>query len=76
MLSIHREAYGVAQSRRKTPVVLIVEDEFLIRKDAADMVREAGFDVVEAGDADEAISILESRFDITVVFPDIQMPGC
>jgi CheY-like chemotaxis protein len=75
VLSIHREAYGVAQSTKRSPVVLIVEDEFLIRKDAADMVTEAGFDVVEAENADEAISILESRFDITVVFTDIQMPG-
>jgi CheY-like chemotaxis protein len=57
------------------PVVLIVEDEFLIRMDAVDMIRGAGFDVVEAADADEAITILESRFDITVVFTDIQMPG-
>src|SRR5579863_9901913 len=75
ILSIRREACGVVQSGRKKPVVLIVEDEFLIRKDAADMVRDAGFDVVEAENADEAILILESRLDITVVFTDIQMPG-
>src|SRR5215212_6533516 len=57
------------------PVVLIVEDEFLIRMHAALMIRDAGFDAVEAADADEAISILESRGDIRVVFTDIQMPG-
>jgi len=56
-------------------VVLIVEDEFLLRMDAVDMIAAAGFEVVEAGDADEAIDILESRRDITVVFTDIQMPG-
>ena len=65
----------MAQSGRKPFVVLIVEDEFLIRMDAVDMIRDAGFDVVEAGDADAAILILESRFDITIVFTDIQMPG-
>src|SRR5438445_466507 len=59
----------------KRPVVLIVEDEFLLRMDAVDMIAVAGFEVVEAGDADEAIDILESRRDITVVFTDIQMPG-
>jgi two-component system, response regulator PdtaR len=64
----------VAQSEAQRPVVLIVEDEFLIRMDAVDMVRAAGFDVVEAANADEAILILESRFDITVVFTDVQMP--
>ena len=57
------------------PVVLIVEDEFLVRMDAVDMIRSAGFDVVEAQNADEAISVLEDRRDITVVFTDVQMPG-
>ena len=65
----------MAPLQTKRPVVLIVEDEFLIRMDAVDMVKAAGFDVVEAGNADEAILILEGRFDITVVFTDIQMPG-
>src|SRR5665213_360709 len=60
-------------SRR--PVVLVVEDDFLIRMDAAQMIEEAGFIVVEAANSDEAIVILESRLDITVVFTDIQMPG-
>jgi CheY-like chemotaxis protein len=59
----------------KRPVVLVVEDEFLLRMDAVDMISAAGFEVVEAGNADEAIEILESRRDITVVFTDIQMPG-
>jgi CheY-like chemotaxis protein len=57
------------------PVVLIVEDDFLIRINAAELIADAGFRVVEAANADEAIVILESRLDITVVFTDIQMPG-
>jgi CheY-like chemotaxis protein len=64
---------GLVQSGR--PVVLIVEDEFLLQVDAADMIAAAGFEVVEAGNADEAIEILEARWDITVIFTDIQMPG-
>ena len=64
---------GLAASNR--PVVLIVEDEFLLRMDAVDMIARAGFEVVEAANADQAIEILESRRDITVVFTDIQMPG-
>ncbi len=59
----------------KRPVVLIVEDEFLLRMEAADMVTAAGFEAVEAANADQAIEILEARRDITVVFTDIQMPG-
>src|SRR3954463_15366963 len=62
-------------STAKRPVVLIVEDEFLLRMNAVDMIRAAGFEVVEAANADEAIEILETRRDITVVFTDIQMPG-
>ena len=64
---------GLVESKR--PVVLIVEDEFLLRMDAVDMITAAGFEVVEAGNADDAIEILEARLDITVVFTDIQMPG-
>ena len=64
---------GLAESKR--PVVLIVEDEFLLRIDAADIIAAAGFDVVEAENADRAIEILEGRRDIAVVFTDIQMPG-
>jgi CheY-like chemotaxis protein len=64
---------GLVESGR--PVVLVVEDDHLLRLDAADMIAAAGFDVVEAANADEAIAILESRNDITVVFTDIQMPG-
>ena len=56
-------------------VVLIVEDDFLIRMGAVDTIRAAGFEVVEAKDADEAIEVLENRLDITVVFTDIHMPG-
>ncbi len=59
----------------KRPVVLVVEDEFLLRMDAADMIATAGFDVVEAADADTAIEILEARNDVAVIFTDIQMPG-
>jgi CheY-like chemotaxis protein len=39
------------------------------------MIEAAGFDIVEAANADEAMKILEVRLDITVVFTDIQMPG-
>jgi CheY-like chemotaxis protein len=64
---------GLVESRR--PVVLIVEDDYLLRLDAAGMIEATGFDVVGAANADEAITILESRNDITVVFSDVQMPG-
>jgi CheY-like chemotaxis protein len=57
------------------PEVLIVEDEFLLRMDAVDIIAAAGFEAVEAANADQAIEILEARSDVTVIFTDIQMPG-
>ena len=59
----------------RRPVVLIVEDDLLIRLHAAEIIIGAGFDVIEASNADEAIAILEVRPDIAVLFTDIQMPG-
>jgi CheY-like chemotaxis protein len=56
-------------------LVLIVEDDLLIRLHAAEIIEAAGFDVVEASNADEAIAVLELRPDIAVLFTDIQMPG-
>lgn len=57
------------------PIVLVVEDEMLLRMRAVDIVEDAGFVPVEAVSADEAIKILESRDDISLLFTDIQMPG-
>jgi CheY-like chemotaxis protein len=59
----------------RRPVVLIVEDDPLIRSYAAQVIEDAEFDVIEASNADEAISFLEVRSDITILFTDIQMPG-
>ena len=57
------------------PLVLVVDDEFLVRMNAVFLLEEAGFGVLEAGNAEEAIALLESRNDIRIVFTDINMPG-
>lgn len=56
-------------------VVLVVEDNALLRMHAADIIEAAGFAVVEAENADAAIRLLESRSDIRIVFTDVDMPG-
>ena len=56
-------------------VVLIVEDEVILRMDAVDLIEDAGIEVIEATNADDAIVMLESHPEITVVFTDIEMPG-
>jgi CheY-like chemotaxis protein len=59
-----------------TPLrVLVVEDETFIRMDVAEMLREAGFDILEAANADEALQMLERHSDIRLLFTDIDMPG-
>ena len=57
------------------PAVLIVEDEPVQRMMLLDIVDQAGFDAVEAMDADDAVRILENRLDIRIVLTDIDMPG-
>jgi CheY-like chemotaxis protein len=58
------------------PVVLLVEDELLVRMTAADELEEAGFQVLEAANADVALAVLEARSDeVLVLFTDVHMPG-
>jgi CheY-like chemotaxis protein len=56
-------------------VVLVVEDEPVVRMVAAATIQDAGFDTVEVADADSAIAILEDRIDIRIVFADTHLPG-
>jgi len=56
-------------------VVLVVEDEMMLRMRVVDMVEDAGYVPVEAVDADEAMAILLSRSDIALMLTDVQMPG-
>lgn len=55
--------------------VLIVEDELFVRMIGADALEEAGYDVLEAESADEALKVLEAGKPIEVLFTDIRMPG-
>ena len=57
------------------PIVLVVEDEMVLRMRAVDIVEDAGFRPIEAASADQALAILESRDDISLLLTDIQMPG-
>lgn len=56
------------------PVILVVEDEPLLLMAAMDMIEDAGFEVVGAGNSKGAIAVLEQRPDIGVVFTDVDMP--
>jgi CheY-like chemotaxis protein len=71
MAAADLDAPGVA----KSPVVLIVEDEVLIRMLLSDVLRQAGYQVIEAASADEAIAVLTSSPDPDVLITDVKMPG-
>lgn len=56
-------------------LILIVDDEPIIRLLACDSLEEAGFDVIDAANAAEALDILAERTDVGVLFTDVNMPG-
>jgi CheY-like chemotaxis protein len=64
-----------AMANKPAPVILIVEDDPFLRMLTVEFVKEAGFETLEASDADQAIAILESNSEIVVLFTDINMPG-
>jgi CheY-like chemotaxis protein len=57
------------------PIVLVVEDDVLVRNLVAAYLRECGFDVIEANGADEAIRVLQAEVQVDILFSDVQMPG-
>lgn len=57
------------------PVALVVEDEPLILMDASDILEGAGYDVIEAWNADMALVMLVDRDGVDLVFTDVHMPG-
>ncbi|WP_188897673.1 response regulator [Caldovatus sediminis] len=64
-----------ADVQRDRPVLLVVEDDFLVRLTLADGLTEAGFTVLEAGDAQAALALLVTRRDILAMLTDINLPG-
>jgi DNA-binding NtrC family response regulator len=70
----HMDTHTKARAIGKL-LILLVEDDPVIRWASADMLCEEGFCVIEAGDADSALLILHARSDVRVLFTDIDMPG-
>jgi len=55
--------------------VLVVEDEALVRMDIVQSLEDEGFQVLEASNADDAISLLDAHPEVRLMFTDIDMPG-
>src|SRR3984893_2341977 len=62
-------------SERTVPVILIVEDEALVRLSAVGMLEDAGFRMIEAVNSDEALELLAADSDVQLLFTDVNMPG-
>ena len=71
----HQPVLSALSQAKTKRTLLIVEDDFWTRYTAAEYFRNMGYEVLEARDADEALSLLSSRKPIDVVFSDIRMPG-
>lgn len=68
-------ACSTLMAKKEIPVVLIVEDEFVTRMVAADAMTDIGLQVLEAGDADEALHEIKEHPNVSILFTDVQMPG-
>src|ERR1700676_1416033 len=55
--------------------VFIVEHDVLLKSLTADIMVDAGFEALQAGDANEALAILESRSDIALMLTSVTTPG-
>jgi CheY-like chemotaxis protein len=65
-----------SQDSQAPVVVLLAEDETLVRMVAAEMLREeGGFKTIEAADADQALTVLEAMANVQALVTDVEMPG-
>jgi two-component system, response regulator PdtaR len=64
-----------SQLESRPATILLVEDDPFQRTSTADLLREAGYSVVETGSAGEATNVLSSGTSIEVVFSDVSLPG-
>src|SRR5580704_12017918 len=62
-------------SERTVPVILIVEDEALVRLSAVGMLEDAGFRMIEAVNSDQALELLAANSEVQLLFTDVNMPG-
>jgi CheY-like chemotaxis protein len=60
---------------RSSALVMVIDDDVLERMGASYMFSDAGYRVLEAGSADEALRLLELNADIGLLFTDVSMPG-
>jgi two-component system, response regulator PdtaR len=65
----------ISRSPRECATVLVVEDDFLVRIVAAEVLHERGLRVLQANNGPDALQLLEASPHVDVVFTDVNMPG-
>jgi CheY-like chemotaxis protein len=65
----------IAAASDSAPRILVIDDEVLTRIVIADYLRECGYRVFEAGNAEDAVTILGSQLEVDIVFTDLELPG-
>jgi len=65
----------VGPGRAHAPVILLVEDEVLIRLSLAEPLRDEGYVVLEAGNASEAVALVSTGHPVDLAITDVRMPG-
>ena len=68
-------ANGPRESAPPPPTVLVVDDDVLVRMAICENLRDAGFQVVEASSAHDALGVMLAEVPIDVLLTDVQMPG-
>ena len=63
------------ETESSSPVILVVEDDGLVRRVSADQLADVGYQVLEAANSEEAIAIFEAGVGVAVLFTDVNMPG-
>jgi DNA-binding NtrC family response regulator len=70
-----QEALPREQGMADLSVVLVIDDDPVIRMFVCEILNERGFEVLAASSADEGLGILQNRPDVRAVLTDIVMPG-
>jgi|SRR5580692_3887126 CheY-like chemotaxis protein len=65
----------MSRLNKNSLLILVVEDEALVRACTAALLEDAGCGVIEAADGEEALRAFEANTQVTTVFTDINMPG-
>ena len=73
--AVPEPAPSVSVAAGTGPIVLVVEDDPVVRDFAVAACRECGCSVYEAGDGEQALRLLEQHPDIQLLFTDVGLPG-